>query len=340
MSAHLATQQSHAKWERDGTTARIHDLLRSRVRETLGRDAEPSAAVLDAQSVKTSCNVRESEQGIDAAKKIKGRNRHIATDVLGLLLAVVVTAASVSDSAAGKGLLTMLAADHPAVSEVWVDGGYQNSVLRHGARLGIDVEVVLRPSSVKGFHVLPRRWVVERTLGWLMQHRRLARDYEALPQRYPIRCPLRGSDALLTGLLRREQTFATLRNFAAWLVSGSAELSAFPSANFRENNRRQEYDGDLLSSSGIGKHGGVLAGDSAFRSHAWEPLRCGEFAFLRPAGRRHRWGIRRWRRLVAFVYPRWRRLPPWPLPGMSAVTPWDVEPVNFGRAVRVRIDPR
>jgi hypothetical protein len=87
--------------------------------------------VLDAQSVKTSCNVRESEQGIDAGKKIKGRKRHIATDTLGLLLAVVVTAASVSDSAAGKGLLCTLAAEHPRVSKVWVDGGYQNSVLRH-----------------------------------------------------------------------------------------------------------------------------------------------------------------------------------------------------------------
>ncbi|AEV86907.1 transposase [Actinoplanes sp. SE50] len=172
----------YAKWEADGTTARIHDLLRSWVREALGRDAEPSAAVLDAQSVKTSCNVRESEQGIDAAKKIKGRKRHIATDTLGLLLAVVVTAASVSDSAAGKGLLSTLAAEHPTVSKVWVDGGYQNTVLRHGAGLGIDVERVPRRAE-KGFQVLARRWVVERTFGWLMQHRRLARDYEALPQR-------------------------------------------------------------------------------------------------------------------------------------------------------------
>ena len=173
----------YAKWEKDGTTARIHDLLRSRVREALGRDAEPSAAVLDAQSVKTSCNVRESEQGIDAAKKIKGRKRHIATDTLGLLLAVVVvTAASVSDSAAGKGLLSTLAAEYPTVSKVWVDGGYQNTVLRHGAHLGINVERVPRRAE-KGFHVLARRWVVERTFGWLMRHRRLVRDYEALPQR-------------------------------------------------------------------------------------------------------------------------------------------------------------
>jgi transposase len=93
----------YAKWESDGTTARIHDLLRSQVRQAQGRDAEPSAAVLNAQCIKTSCNVRESEQGIDAAKKIKGRKRHIATDTFGLLLAVVVTAASVSDSAGTVG---------------------------------------------------------------------------------------------------------------------------------------------------------------------------------------------------------------------------------------------
>jgi len=173
----------YAKWEKDGTTQQIHDLLRHRLREAHGRDRFPSAAVVDAQSVKTSCNVRESEQGIDAAKKIKGRKRHIVTDTLGLLLAVVVTAASVSDTAAGKDLLSVVAAEHPRVSKVWVDGGYQAAVWRQGAQHGIDVEVVTRARAEKGFRVLPRRWVVERTFGWLMQHRRLARDYEALPQR-------------------------------------------------------------------------------------------------------------------------------------------------------------
>ena len=88
----------------------------------------------------------------------------------------------VSDSAAGKGLLSTLADQHPTVSKVWVDGGYQNTVIRHGAGLGMDVERVPRRAE-KGFHILPRRWVVERTFGWLMQHRRLVRDYEALPQR-------------------------------------------------------------------------------------------------------------------------------------------------------------
>jgi transposase len=142
-------------------------LLRHRLREAQGRDRSPSAAIIDAQSIKTSCNVRESEQGIDAAEKIKGRKRHIVTDTLGLLLAVVVTAASVSDTAAGKDLLDVVADEHPAVSKVWVDGGFQAAVWRRGAQHGIDVEVVTRGLTVKGFRILPRRWVVERTFGWL-----------------------------------------------------------------------------------------------------------------------------------------------------------------------------
>ena len=95
---------------------------------------------------------------------------------------VLVTAASIQDSAGGKWVLDALAGSHPTVTKSWVDGGYNNSVVAHGATHGIDVEVVRRDADLKGFKVLPRRWVVERTLGWLMLHRRLARDYETLPQ--------------------------------------------------------------------------------------------------------------------------------------------------------------
>ncbi|MEU5059932.1 IS5 family transposase [Streptomyces sp. NPDC056121] len=171
----------YAKWETDGTTQQVQDLLRDRARRTHGRPSPPSAAVIDAQSVKTSANVAEASQGIDAGKKIKGRKRHVATDTLGLVLAVIVTAASVHDSTGGKRLLDELAASHPSVTKVWADGGYQNSVFQHGAARGIDVEVVKRPTA-KGFQPQPKRWVIERTFGWLMQHRRLVRDYEALPQ--------------------------------------------------------------------------------------------------------------------------------------------------------------
>ncbi|MET9116712.1 IS5 family transposase [Streptomyces longwoodensis] len=172
----------YAKWEADGTTQQVHDLLREKSRRFHGRSVEPTAAVVDTQSVKTSGNVAEASQGIDAGKKIKGRQRHLITDTLGLALAVLVTAANVHDTTGGKLLLDDLAAAHPSVTKVWADGGYQNSIFNHGARLGIDVQVVQRPRT-KGFEPLPKRWVIERTFGWLMQHRRLARDYEALPQR-------------------------------------------------------------------------------------------------------------------------------------------------------------
>ncbi|WP_184907241.1 IS5 family transposase [Streptomyces luteogriseus] len=178
---HKTVYDYYAKWEAHGTTQQVHDLLRDKTRRFHGRRAEPTAAVVDAQSVKTSANVAETSQGIDAGKKIKGRKRHLITDTLGLVLAVLVTAANVQDTT-GKLLLEDLAATHPSVTKVWADGGYQNSTFNHGAGLGIDVEVVHRPGA-KGFEPRPKRWVIERTFGWLMQHRRLARDYEALPQR-------------------------------------------------------------------------------------------------------------------------------------------------------------
>jgi transposase len=172
----------YAAWEKDGTAAAIHDLLRRRVREQAGRAPEPSTAILDAQSVKTSANPPESTQGIDAGKKIKGRKRHIATDTLGLLLVVLVTAASVQDNAGGQALIRQLAAAHQDVARVWVDAGYKRAVADEGARHGIDVEIYTKPTGLRGFHATPR-WPVERTFGWLMLHRRLARDYETLPER-------------------------------------------------------------------------------------------------------------------------------------------------------------
>jgi transposase len=133
--------------------------------------------------VKTSGNVPESGQGIDAAKKIKGRKRHLATDVLGLLLVVLVTAASVQDTPGGRAVVREVAARHPGVRKAWADSAYRRSVAEAGAAAGIDVQVVRKEPGQKGFAPLPRRWVIERTIGWLMLHRRLARDYETLPER-------------------------------------------------------------------------------------------------------------------------------------------------------------
>jgi transposase len=173
----------YAKWEKDGTTAAIHDQLRRQLRTAKGRKATPSAAIIDSQTIRTSGNVPESSQGIDAAKKLKGRKRHIATDTLGLLLVVLVTAASVQDTTGGRDVIEELAAHHASVGKVWVDSGYQRSVLDRGAEHGIEVEVVSKDPGQKGFRPLPKRWAVERTLGWLVLHRRLARDYETLPER-------------------------------------------------------------------------------------------------------------------------------------------------------------
>jgi len=148
-----------------------------------GRPVEPSAALVDAQSVRTSSNVPEASQGIDAGKKIKGRKRHIATDTLGLLLVVLVTAASVQDTTGGREVIDAVAAGHPGVTKAWVDAGYKRSVVERGAAAGIDVEVVSKEPGEKGFRPLPKRWAVERTFGWLVLHRRLVRDYETLPER-------------------------------------------------------------------------------------------------------------------------------------------------------------
>jgi transposase len=172
-----------AHWQRDGILAQLGGLLRRLVRTAEGRTGDATACVMDSQSVKTSTNVPLDSQGFDAAKKITGRKRSIVTDTLGLLLAVLVTAASASDGTAGRHLLDKIHAEHPTITKAWADTGYKNAVVEHGAALGIDVEIVHRNPATRGFSVLPRRWVVERTFGWLMLHRRLARDYEALPAR-------------------------------------------------------------------------------------------------------------------------------------------------------------
>jgi transposase len=194
-----------ARWQRDGIFTQLNGLLRRLVRTSEGRDPDPSACIIDAQSVKTSANVPTHSQGYDAGKKIAGRKRSIVTDTLGLLIAVLVTAANVSDSAAGLPLLTQVAADHPAITKAWADSAYRTKVIEGSAALGIDVEVVRRDPATRGFAALPRRWVAERTLGWLMLHRRLARDYEALPARSEAMIHVAMID-LMTRRLTREST--------------------------------------------------------------------------------------------------------------------------------------
>ncbi|MFK4123756.1 IS5 family transposase [Streptomyces longwoodensis] len=196
-----------AKWQQEGVFAQLNSLLRRLLREKEGRDAEPSACVIDAQSVKTSTSVPAADQGIDAGKKIVGRKRNIVTDTLGLLLAVLVTAASVQDSVAGTRLLDQVAAEHPGIRKVWVDGGYRQHLVEHAATLGIDMEITQRRTGTRGFTPISKRWAVERTYGWLMLHRRLARDYETLSARSEAMIHLAMAD-LMSRRLTSENTIS------------------------------------------------------------------------------------------------------------------------------------
>ncbi|WP_093267576.1 IS5 family transposase [Saccharopolyspora shandongensis] len=170
-------------WTTDGTIDRVHDALRDQVRFQAGRQADPTAAVLDAQSIKSSEG--GEARGFDMGKKTTGRKRHLIVDTLGLLLVVMVTSASVQDRVGGREILQRLAARFPSIALVWADGGYANSIVNGllawaKENLGLVLEIVKRSDEAKGFRVLPRRWVVERTFGWLVRNRRLARDYERL----------------------------------------------------------------------------------------------------------------------------------------------------------------
>jgi transposase len=172
-------------WAADGTWDRVHDRLRDRVRQAAGRDPQPSAAVLDAQSVKTAEG--GAARGVDAGKKVTGRKRHLLVDTLGLVLVGVVHAASVQDRAGGRRVLAGARGRFPLLGKVWADGGYANDIdasLVDWAReqAGLDLAIVRRPAAQRGFAVLPRRWVVERTFAWLGRSRRLARDYERKPE--------------------------------------------------------------------------------------------------------------------------------------------------------------
>ncbi|MER5218669.1 transposase, partial [Streptomyces sp. NPDC002838] len=140
------------------------------------------AGIIDAQSVRAAATVPAASRGYDGGKKVPGRKRHIVTDTLGLLLAVAVTAANIGDRDAAAGLLIRLRRLHRDITLVWADGGYTGSLVGWCRdKLALTLEIVKRTDDMQGFVVLPRRWVAERTFAWLMNSRRLARDYETLP---------------------------------------------------------------------------------------------------------------------------------------------------------------
>lgn len=173
-----ATYYYFAIWRDDGTDAVIHDLLRCQAREKAGRAEDPTAVVLDTQSIRAANHVPAATTGKDAAKKVPGRKRGLAVDTLGLIIAVVVTAASATDNTIGVRLLDNVLTHTPTVTTAWVDGGFKDEVAIHGAVRGIDVQQVLRSDTQTGFVPVARRWRVEQTFGTLMLHRRLVREYE------------------------------------------------------------------------------------------------------------------------------------------------------------------
>ncbi len=167
------------RWKNRGLPQELIRRLRELLRAHQGRAAEPSACIADSQIVKAHDTVPKTTSGYHGGKKITGRGRHLAVDAEGWLLALVVTAASVSDKAGAKLLIIRLFNVFSTLKIMWADNGYDGAPLARYAKAAaaITVEVVER-TAPHSFQVLRRRWVIERTFGWLMRYRRLVRDYE------------------------------------------------------------------------------------------------------------------------------------------------------------------
>lgn len=170
-------------WRADGTWQSIHDALRDETRQAAGREVSPSAAILDAQSVKT-VEQPATCRGFDGGKRVKGRKRHIAVDTLGLLLVVAVTAANVGDRTGARLVAGGLVGRFARLVTLFADAGYRSQPLTEWLRTlgGWTLEIVRGVTDRDGLRIEPKRWIVERTFGWLNRYRRLSKDYEAHPE--------------------------------------------------------------------------------------------------------------------------------------------------------------
>lgn len=171
------------RFEAAEATVHAVDALRERLRAAQGRAPQPTAAVIDSQCVQGAETVSRRTRGYDKGKNVNGRKRHIAVDTLGLLICVLVLAADVQDRDAGLDLVCLMRATCTKVRLIWADGGYAGRLVDTvRRRLGLVVQIVKRTDAMHGFVVLPRRWVVERSFGWIRHSRRTVRDYERLPE--------------------------------------------------------------------------------------------------------------------------------------------------------------
>jgi putative transposase len=167
------------RWCLDGTMDLLNQALRAVARNIADKRSRPTAAIIDSQTVRS--DPHGGEVAYDAAKKTKGRKRFLCVDTLGLVLDVVLLPANTPEREGAKVLLEPVLKQHAWLRKIWADGGFSGPEFAHWVkerRPKAVVEVVRRCDQTSGFHVLPRRWVIERTFGWLCQHRRLVRDYE------------------------------------------------------------------------------------------------------------------------------------------------------------------